>query len=164
MVRSLALSLSIALAALAVSCGGARKVTSPSTAAPETSPATAPSDAAGTQTMPVEDARAELERRVAELEQQRTTMQLPEPAISSSAASEGATPMGSVPRSTDASCKPARTERCTSSCTLSDSICTNASRICELASQLPGDGWAATKCAQAKQTCESAHETCCSCQ
>lgn len=159
--RALSLSISLACVALAVSCGGARKVTSPPTAAPET---TAPSSVEGAQTMPVDDARAELERRVAELEQQRTTMGLPEPAISSSPASEPATPMGSVPQSADASCKPAKTERCTSSCTLSDSICTNASRICDLASQLAGDGWAATKCAQAKQTCESAHERCCSCQ
>jgi hypothetical protein len=75
-----------------------------------------------------------------------------------------ATPMATIPLSTDASCKPAKTERCQGSCKLSDSICTNSSKICELAQDLAGDGWAATKCARAKQTCDAAHDTCCSCQ
>jgi hypothetical protein len=39
-------------------------------------------------------------------------------------------------------CRPAETLSCTSSCTLSDSICDNAEKICELAQQLPGDAGA----------------------
>jgi hypothetical protein len=108
------------------------------------------------------DPRAELDALFAQVEQQRTELALPEAKPES--ASVGATPMSVTPLSTDATCKPAKTDRCTSSCTLADSICKNANRICELAAQLTGDTAAAGKCSQAKQTCEAAHKRCCGCQ
>jgi len=107
-----------------------------------------------------EDPRAEIDRRFAEIEEKRKSLD-----IQSYAAAPGpATPMASVPLSTDASCKPAKNDKCTQSCTFSDSICDNAKRICDLAASMEGDKWAADKCSSAKQTCDTAHENCCSCQ
>lgn len=53
---------------------------------------------------------------------------------------------------------------CTDVCTLGDSICDDASKICELAEQLPGDAWAAEKCANGKRACGDARQRCCECR
>jgi hypothetical protein len=63
----------------------------------------------------------------------------------------------------DQSCKPAATDACTQSCTLSDSVCENADKICKLADKLPGDTWASQKCQSATDSCKHTHEACCSC-
>lgn len=68
-----------------------------------------------------------------------------------------------VPKPGDATCRPAASERCTDACTLSNSICDNQGKICELAGQLPGDDWAASKCASARASCTAARDACCSC-
>lgn len=144
-----------------VACAGAkRQAPSPAVAPRETAPA------AAVEPRPVSpmpgDPRTEIEELSQAIEARRADLGLAEPPP---VASPGpATPMATIPSSTDATCRPAKTERCTSSCTLSDSICKNAARICELASQLEGDAWAANKCTRAKQTCTAAHDTCCSCQ
>lgn len=63
----------------------------------------------------------------------------------------------------DTTCHPAQSDTCTSSCTLSDSICDNASKICNLAKQLPGDAWASERCTSANASCHDAHDKCCAC-
>ena len=63
----------------------------------------------------------------------------------------------------DNACHPAPSDACTQSCKLSDDICDNAKRICDLAQQLAGDSWAEDKCRTADSTCNAAHERCCSC-
>jgi hypothetical protein len=68
-----------------------------------------------------------------------------------------------TPAATDPECRPARTDTCTSACTLSTSICSNQQKICDLAKQLVGDDWAANKCESAKASCRAAHDSCCSC-
>jgi hypothetical protein len=68
-----------------------------------------------------------------------------------------------TPSAADAQCHPATTDRCTSACTLSTSICNNQQKICGLAKQLPGDDWAAHKCETARASCQAAHDSCCSC-
>jgi hypothetical protein len=73
-------------------------------------------------------------------------------------------PMGSQPALQDPKCRPAPNDTCKTSCTLSDSICDNANRICELAKSLPGDNWALNKCAKANTTCEASRTKCCGCQ
>jgi hypothetical protein len=108
------------------------------------------------------DPRAEIEQLWAAIEQQRGDLGLAAP--TSPIEPGPASPMASTPLSSDDTCKPAKTDKCTQSCTFSDSICKNAARICELAAQLTADTWAAEKCTRAKQTCETAHETCCTCQ
>jgi hypothetical protein len=106
--------------------------------------------------------QAEIDQLFGEVEQRRIELQLPEPKAASP--DSPISPLSAPPPlSTDATCKPAKTERCSSSCTMSDSICTNAERICKLASELVGDSWAADKCSRSKQTCDAAHTSCCSC-
>jgi hypothetical protein len=64
----------------------------------------------------------------------------------------------------DPTCKPGKGDTCTQSCTLKDSICTNAGRICEIASQLGGnDAYANDKCNSGVASCEAAKKRCCSC-
>jgi hypothetical protein len=162
MVKTLAgTALVLALATAIAACGASRSkmAASPQSAVPES----AATNGADTGAMPGGDAHGEIESLSAKIDAQRTELGLAEPAPMSAGAPP-ASPMATIPLSTDASCKPAKTERCQGSCTISDSICSNASRICTLAGELAGDGWAATKCARAKQTCESAHDSCCSCQ
>jgi hypothetical protein len=62
-----------------------------------------------------------------------------------------------------ASCPRPDNDRCSQTCTLSDSICGNAKRICQLADQLGNDSWANGKCDDAKQTCADATKRCCEC-
>jgi hypothetical protein len=76
-----------------------------------------------------------------------------------------AEPFAVTPNSkTEATCRPAPKDTCTQSCTLSDSICVNANKICRIAEQLQGDKWATDKCTSGKTTCEAAHMSCCHCQ
>jgi hypothetical protein len=138
------------------SCGG-RKA---GPMAPTSAPSTTGGAAAPTDMMPGSP-KSEIERLFAEVEQRRTELALPEP--TPEAPHSPASPMSAPPLSTDATCKPAKTDRCTTSCTLSDAICTNADKICKLASELAGDTWAADKCSRAKQTCDAAHTSCCGC-
>jgi hypothetical protein len=146
------LGLGAACMVIVAACASSKQVRAPATEAPaSTAGATMPNDP-----------HAEIERLYAEIEAQRGQGELPEPAAPATAAPAEA--MASVPLSSEATCKPAKTDRCTQSCELSDSICTNAGRICELAAQIPQDAWAADKCGRAKQTCETAHESCCTCQ
>jgi len=144
----------VACMAIVAACGARKHAASPQVASSQTM--SAPPDS-----MP-RDPRAEIEGLYREIEQQRGALDLPEPPAP--AAGAQARPMASVPLSTDATCKPAKTDRCTQSCTFSDSICKNAERICELAAQMPQDTWAADKCERATQTCETAHDSCCGCQ
>jgi hypothetical protein len=76
-------------------------------------------------------------------------------------ASPMATPANPVAAA--ASCPRPEGDRCSQTCTLSDSICGNAKRICELADQLVGDTWASGKCDDAKQVCGDATKRCCDC-
>lgn len=114
------------------------------------------------QTMPATDSpKAELDRLYAEVERERESMQLREPMV----AAGTPMPMTAQPTTqTDNTCRPAQSETCTSSCKLSDSICTNAYRICKLANELAPDEDAAAKCVKADKTCKTAHDKCCGCQ
>lgn len=52
---------------------------------------------------------------------------------------------------------------CNDVCTVGDAICSNARQICDLADDLPGDAWAAQRCASGKASCERARQRCCAC-
>ena len=149
---------------LAVACaaGGAKQ--SKSVAAPESVAAggAAPSAPHEVDPTPTAAGHSEIQTLADAIERERvegsfaapTPIQLQSPA----------TPMAQAPSSTDATCKPAKTERCSSSCKLSDSICSNAKKICDLAKDMIGDDWAAKQCTKANATCETANTTCCNCQ
>jgi hypothetical protein len=138
-------------------CAGRHKAAAPAQAA-------APAAAAesGAASVMGEDPKAEITRLDEDITVDRTRLGLdePTPAMIETAPT---TAMGSKPAIEDPMCRPAKTETCTTSCTLSDSICTNADKICTLAQKLSGDAWAAGKCAKANRTCEAAKKKCCGC-
>ncbi len=111
--------------------------------------------------------------RIAELDQEieaeLATLELKRPAVPPNACVQppcGAEPLAAPLRpSAAATCRPGPSERCKTSCKLSDSICENAAKICELATLLGGnDAYANGKCASGKASCDVAGESCCSCQ
>jgi hypothetical protein len=61
-------------------------------------------------------------------------------------------------------CAHGTSDTCRSSCDLSEAICKNAGRICDIAGQLATDDWANQKCASGKSSCDAAHGRCCNCQ
>lgn len=64
----------------------------------------------------------------------------------------------------DAACMPGTSDVCDTSCTLADSVCSNAAKICTIAGELGGsDTYANEKCDAGKSACERASERCCSC-
>ena len=125
--------------------------------APVMQEAGAPREAA---VMP-DDPKTSIEKLEAEIETARGQLALAEPTQDDvrTAPSE---PMSAAPATTNPSCKPAQNDTCKTSCGLSDSICTNANKICTIAKDL-GDGWAQGKCAKANKTCESSRTKCCGC-
>jgi hypothetical protein len=60
-------------------------------------------------------------------------------------------------------CTHAASDKCTNTCTVSDSICDNAKKICDLAAKVPADAWAAGKCDDGTKSCDQAHDNCCAC-
>ena len=110
---------------------------------------------------PARDQRAEIDRLAADIEQKRGELQLLEPTQDQLDHAPGDPRANPIK---DPSCRPAQTETCKSSCTLGDSICDNAHRICELARSLPGDMYATQKCARANTVCDAASEKCCKCR
>jgi hypothetical protein len=52
---------------------------------------------------------------------------------------------------------------CEDVCTLADSICSAAIRICELSDAIGDDPWAIQRCTAGKLSCERATERCCGC-
>jgi hypothetical protein len=106
----------------------------------------------------------EIAELAADIDRQRVELNLPEPTACESCVqpmSEGHTP--TAPPTRNPSCPSVPSDRCTSVCTVSDSICGNATKICNLAAQLPGDAWATGKCSTASETCRASQERCCTC-
>jgi hypothetical protein len=123
---------------------------------------TSSADAPGTSPLPgsPHDQIQQLEDQIAI---SRAELKLEEPTLQEIRLAP-AEPMGALPAQQDPKCKPAKNDTCTTSCTLSDSICGNANKICELAKSMPGDNWALNKCAKANTTCEQSRTKCCGCQ
>lgn len=140
------------------SCGASRQKSSEAGA-----PAAAPeAGTAGAEVMPATP-RAQIEDLDRQIAADRAQLGLDEP---TDAMVQGApaAPMSVAPASEDPTCRPAATDTCKTSCSLSDSICGNAEKICKLAQDMAGDDWAANKCAKANQTCEASRAKCCGCQ
>ena len=107
---------------------------------------------------------AQIDDLATKIETERTRMNLPAPAIAPVEPMGHPDRMAVTPSSTDSQCHPAATDTCKESCTLADSICGNATKICTIAQELAGDTWADQKCSSAKTTCDAAHAKCCGCQ
>ena len=127
-------------------------------AAAKMSPQQAPAAAGSQELLP--DKQAELERLAAEIERDRQELGLPEP--DPTIIAPPVSPMA-VSSTTDTTCKPAPSDTCKTSCTLSDSICSNADQICGLSKEL-GDAKSRATCTRASATCQDSHKKCCGCQ
>jgi hypothetical protein len=141
-----------ALIAIAIACGGAAKTSSMSPASVKSEP-----HGAG---MPPTPQRSEIEKLDLEIGQAIEKLSIARPLglpkMNPAAANI-------VPPTTDTTCKPAPSDDCRDTCTLGDSICNNAKRICEIAAELGNDDWANEKCAGGKASCDAAREKCCNC-
>ena len=74
------------------------------------------------------------------------------------------TPMGVTPAAADPTCQAGTSDTCKDACTLSDAICANAGRICDLATQLGGDDARANEtCERGKASCTVSRTRCCGC-
>jgi hypothetical protein len=151
------LRLSVVTLLFVAACGGAKPAAMQApTAAPESA------QTGGAEVMPP-SAHDQIEALDAEITASRSKLALDEP---TEQAIMGAPmePRGAMPSTQDTKCHPAQTETCKTSCTLSDSICSNANKICEIAKTLGSDNWALNKCAKANTTCEASKGKCCGCQ
>ena len=136
--------------AFAIACGAASKSTSP--------PAVMPGSAEPRAMQSPQ--REEIERLNREIEESFTKLSIGR-----------ATPMSDMnpatanvtPPSGDPTCKAASSDTCKDICTLGESICKNAKRICEIATELGNDDWANGKCADGVASCDAARKRCCDC-
>ena len=149
----------IALLVVGVSCGGSKM----GARVPGTTAEKAPAEAGGAPSIMPASPHDQIEQLDAEITASRTQLKLDEP---TEQAIQGAPmqPLGALPSTQDPKCHPAQNDTCKTSCTLSDSICSNANKICEIAKTMAGDNWALNKCAKANTTCESSKTKCCGCQ
>lgn len=117
---------------------------------------TAPEAPAPAQVMPSSSPEhAQIQQLADQIDRQRGTLQLSEPHATPMAAGSAVAP--------PPTCKRDPSETCTQTCQLSDSICDNAKKICDIAQTLRDDDWAANKCADANATCAAASKQCCEC-
>jgi len=147
--------------AVVIACAAASKSAMQPAPGPETATHAQPP-------MPGSPRDEEINRLANEIEAQRVELGLPQPAPPPFTCAGATCPQSAqelaagVPTPTR-ECKPTG-ETCTQACTLADSICSNAKKICDIASQLDGDRWAATKCSDGTQTCKDAKLRCCGCK
>jgi hypothetical protein len=137
-----------AFVALVIACGASR----PMAVAPPTAPTPV-------QMTPASGGSShdQIQDLANQIDATRVELKLPE----QHGVASSVTPMSSTPEVP--ACARAQSDTCTQTCTLSDSICDNSKKICELADQLAGDAWAAQKCADGKATCAAATRRCCEC-
>jgi hypothetical protein len=106
--------------------------------------------------------KQQIEELEAKITADSSTLELPEPTEEQLLATP-AQPLGTKPVTDDPKCKPANNDACKTSCTLTNSICSNADKICQLAIEM-NDSWARGKCIKANRSCEDSKVKCCGCQ
>jgi hypothetical protein len=151
-----------ALCAIGIACAASQK---PAAQAMPAAQEAAPSQA--DVAMPQTPRDQEIDRLAREIETQRVEAKLPLPEPSSctgaSCARIPAEAMSAGAQAPVHACRRDDSDTCKQSCTLADSICSNAKKICEIANELAGDDWAARKCADGSATCNAAKARCCDC-
>ena len=154
--KGLAGVLAGATCALVIACASSSRGSRP--AAPEAAGQAGGNAGAG-------DAHAQIVQLDAEITAERDRLGLPAPTSFPPAAGAQVTPMAATSSvASDPACHPGTGDACRDSCTLADSICANAAKICALASTLPDDAWARQKCTDGNATCAAAHAQCCRCR
>ena len=157
----LGLALGAACAAL-IACGAASKSAAPAQTMP--SPQATGAEPAG-------DARAQIEVLDRAISADLDKLQLERPPLPPTACIQppcDTQPMAAAasrpPLQADPTCTPGQSDVCKYTCTLGDSICDNAGKICSIAKDLGGnDAWANEKCASGIESCNAARERCCGC-
>ncbi len=134
-----------AIAALAFACGSMKQ-----TAAPVPAPMSARPG----------DLHAQIEELDRDITARMGSASVPAP---TTADVEAARPVAMSAAAGVCTPPPTPSASCDDVCKLGDAICDDARRICDLADQLPGDSWAADKCAGGKASCEHAKQRCCDC-
>lgn len=107
---------------------------------------------------------AQIEQLDREITEARTKLGLPEVAPGASCTGPDCQMSTPMVATSDPNCHPGASDSCSNTCTLADSICGNATKICDLAKQMQGDTWAADHCTSATTSCQTAHVRCCGCQ
>ena len=148
-----------ALCAVAIACASHHQV------ATQSMPAAPPRADLAKPQSPQDD---EIDRLARDIEAQRVEMNLPAQAPCADAScarnAHDAMAAGAAAPVEPATCPRSESTTCKQSCTLADSICGNAKKICEISNQLVGDEWAARKCADGSATCSAARARCCECK
>ena len=150
-----------ACCALVIACGASKSTMSP--AAPA---AMAPSTGGPANGMAPREEIQALDR---EIEAQLTSMGVrpppPPPCVANASCAQVIPQALAIqPAAEDPTCKPGPSDTCKDSCTLSDTICKNADRICVLAQQLGGaDAYANETCVRGNESCKTSRERCCAC-
>jgi len=142
--------------AIAIACGGSQPksaMRAPAEMPPPTATGGVP-----------ESSHSEIDRLDKEIATQLEQMKLAPPAVAPMADPQAMSADTAAAAANAKTCTHGQSETCKSACELSDSICTNAGKICNLASQLSNDQWANQKCANGKASCDAASGRCCSCQ
>ena len=109
---------------------------------------------------PTQDPRGQIQWYSDQIDAQRKQLGMPEAVMAMSTHPAEASPPHA---NNDPSCHAGASETCSNMCTLSNSICDNADKICKISDDLGDDEWAAGKCASARSTCDDAHKRCCTC-
>jgi hypothetical protein len=152
-------TISIAIVAVLIgawmaACGaGARKATSEPSMAQDSS-----GGMTGRPTDEIRDLDAQIGQQMADL-----GLTPPSDAEVTEMIAQSSTPELPASSVVDACEQPPQADGCGDVCTLADSICTNAKRICDLADQLPGDEYASQRCAAGRGSCDRAKTRCCDC-
>ena len=141
-----------------IACGGVRQQRSASPPSAAETAADSGGVPTGRPTEEIRDLDAQITQQLAQL-----GLNAPTDAEVVDMMAQSSTP--ALPESALASsCQPAPSgDTCTDVCTLGDSICGNARRICDLADQLPGDDYAAQRCTAGRASCDRARTRCCGC-
>lgn len=138
-----------------IACGAApQKAAAPSMASP-------PSEATP---MPAGSPRDQIAALDQQIDRDLAQLSLARPPVTAGAGVEPTT-MGTQPHAAEPTCQPAKTETCSDTCRLADSICANAGSICRIANgDLGGtDGYANEKCQSGSASCQAAKQRCCGC-
>lgn len=142
-----------------IACGGAQKTSAVQSGAMPTAPA----GSAETAPMPG-DRRDEIDQLVKAIDDELARGGVATLAPASCGTECTPEPYDVRPRVEDPTCKAPTTDTCTQSCTLSDSVCENAGKICNIAKQLGGaDAYANEKCQSGNDACKRTREKCCDC-
>jgi hypothetical protein len=143
-------------AALVVACAASPK----QGAAPVPAPSRSNMQGAEPMMPPSQDPRAQIKFYSDQIDTQRKQLGMPETVLPMTTHPTEASPPHAQQ---DPACHAGDNETCTNMCTLSNSICDNADKICKISDDLGDDEWAAGKCASARATCADAHKRCCAC-